>query len=42
MNLFSRKLLSNLKKLDAVKKTKIVVTIIIEIILIFEKYNTEN
>jgi len=35
-------LLSNLKKFDAVKYTKIAVIIIIAIILIFEKYNTEN
>ena len=33
---------SYLKKLDEVKKTKIIVNIIIEIILILEKYNTKK
>ena len=37
-----KKLLSNLKKLDAVKYVNIIVAITIDIILIFEKYNTEN
>ena len=39
---FSIKLSSNFKKLDVVKYTKKIVNIAIEIILILEKYNTEN
>ena len=39
---FLKKLSSDLKKLDKVKHDKITVKITIKIILIFEKYNTEN